>query len=69
MTTELDALEEKVDRLIAVVKRLRAENDNLLERLRVSETERLRLQESIKAARLRLEALLPHLPGTGTGGR
>jgi uncharacterized protein (TIGR02449 family) len=69
MTTELDALESKVNRLIEALKRLQAENDNLRDRLRVSETERLRLQESIKAARQRLEALLPHLPGTGTGGR
>ncbi|WP_371324112.1 hypothetical protein VX159_00875 [Dechloromonas sp. ZY10] len=62
MDTEIEALEAKVNKVIAVVTQLRAENESLRSQLAAAETEKLRLQQTMTAARQRLEGLIDKLP-------
>ncbi len=62
MISELDALEGKIEQALALVHRLRAENDVLRNQLATAENERLALHQRMSAARDRLEALLDKLP-------
>ena len=62
MNSELDALEGKIEQVLAVVHRLRAENEVLREQLATAESERLSLRQKINTARDRLETLAGKLP-------
>ena len=62
MNTQLDVLEAKIDRVVALVEQLRAENDALRQQIEQAEAERLHLRETMTAARERLEALVERLP-------
>lgn len=62
MNTEIEALETKVEQIIAVVHQLRAENEVLRNQIAAGEAERLDLRQKITAARERLEGLLQKLP-------
>lgn len=62
MNTELEALEIKIEQVLALVQQLRAENDVLKNRITAGETERLELRRKMTAARERLEALMDKLP-------
>ncbi|HMU99504.1 MAG TPA: hypothetical protein PKD04_00395 [Rhodocyclaceae bacterium] len=62
MNSELDALEVKVEQILALVHRLRAENEVLRNQLATAETERLSLRQRINTARDRLESLVDKLP-------
>ncbi len=62
MDTEIEALEAKVNKVIAVVTQLRAENESLRSQLAAAEAEKLRLQQTMTAARQRLEGLIDKLP-------
>ncbi len=65
MTKQLDALEGKVAQVVNLCHSLRAENQELRNRLASAEDERLRLVERMEAARVRLEALAEQLPEEG----
>ena len=62
MNSELDALEGKIEQVLAVVHRLRAENEVLRHQLATAESERLSLRQKINTARDRLETLAGKLP-------
>ncbi|MBL8449046.1 MAG: hypothetical protein JNM32_03870 [Dechloromonas sp.] len=62
MNSELDALEGKIEQVLAVVHRLRAENEVLRNQLATAESERLSLRQKINTARDRLETLVGKLP-------
>ncbi len=62
MNAELEALEIKVDQVLALVHQLRAENEVLKNRIAASETERLDLRQKMTQACTKLEALVDKLP-------
>ncbi len=62
MNSELDALEAKIEQVVAVVHQLRAENEVLHNQLATAEAERLQLHHKMAAARERLESLMEKLP-------
>lgn len=62
MMNELDSLEQKVTKVVAVVTRLRAENSRLQQQVATLEVEKSRLQDRITAACNRLEALVDQIP-------
>lgn len=62
MNTELDALSEKIDSVLALVDDLRTENHSLKGKLLASEAERQALRHKIETVRDRLEFLVQHLP-------
>ena len=62
MDTELEALESKVEQVVAIVQQLRAENEVLRNQIATAEIERLNLRQKITAARERLEGILEKLP-------
>lgn len=62
MNTELDALEAKVEQVVALVHQLRAENEVLKNQIAAAESERLQLRQTMTAARERLEGLMDKLP-------
>ncbi|MCK6412157.1 MAG: hypothetical protein L6Q55_07005 [Azonexus sp.] len=62
MDTEIEALEAKVSKVIALVAQLRAENEALRTQLNTAEADRQRLQQTMTAARQRLEGLIDKLP-------
>ncbi len=62
MNTELEALEIKVEQVLALVHQLQAENEVLKNRIAASENERLDLRQKMAQASSRLEALLDKLP-------
>ncbi|MBL8486908.1 MAG: cell division protein ZapB [Rhodocyclaceae bacterium] len=62
MSQELDSLEQKIDRLVAVGRGLRAENEHLRGRIEHLEREKQALTDRIEQARGRLEALMDRLP-------
>jgi len=62
MNSEIEALEAKVEQVVALVAQLRADNDQLKARVAAVETEKLRLQQTMTAARERLEGLMEKLP-------
>ena len=62
MQTELEALEAKIEQVVALVHQLRAENDVLKNQIAAAESERLHLRQTMTAARERLEGLMDKLP-------
>lgn len=62
MLNELDALESKIARVVALCRELRSENDGLRERLASAETDRQHLAERMAAACARIEQLAQQLP-------
>jgi len=62
MNSEIEALEGKVEQVIALVHQLRAENEVLRNQIATAETERLHLRQKMNAARDRLELLMDKLP-------
>lgn len=62
MNSELEALEGKVEQVVALVHQLRAENEVLRNQLAAGEAERLHLRQKINTARDRLEGLMDKLP-------
>jgi cell division protein ZapB len=62
MNNELEALEGKVEQVVALVQQLRAENEVLKNQMAAAEIERLHLRQTMTAARERLEGLMDTLP-------
>lgn len=62
MQTELEALEIKVEQVLALVHQLKAENEVLRNQMATAETERLSLRQKMNVAAERLEALMGKLP-------
>ncbi|MDR0674407.1 MAG: hypothetical protein LBF93_12345 [Zoogloeaceae bacterium] len=62
MEQKLDLLAEKIEQVSALVARLRDEKAALAERLLAAESGRTALQQSMEAARSRIEALIQQLP-------
>ena len=62
MNTELDALETKIEQVVALVHQLRAENEVLKNQMAAAEAERLHLRQTMTVARERLEGLMDKLP-------
>jgi cell division protein ZapB len=62
MNTELDALETKIEQVVALVHQLRAENEVLKNQMAAAEAERLHLRQTMTLARERLEGLMDKLP-------
>jgi uncharacterized protein (TIGR02449 family) len=62
MTDELEALEAKIEQVVALVHQLRAENEVLRNQMAAAEAERLHLRQTMNAARERLENLVGRLP-------
>ena len=62
MNTELDALEAKIEQVVALVHQLRAENEVLKNQMTAAEAERMQLRQTMTAARERLEGLMDKLP-------
>ena len=62
MNSELEALEGKVEQVVALIHQLRAENEVLKNQMAAAEVERLHLRQTMAAARERLEGLVDKLP-------
>ena len=62
MNTELDALENKIEQVVALVHQLRAENEVLKNQMAAAEAERLHLRQTMTVARERLEGLMDKIP-------
>lgn len=62
MDMELEALEAKIEAVLALVSRLQAENEVLRNQMAAAEAERLQLRQTMTAARERLEGLMDKLP-------
>jgi uncharacterized protein (TIGR02449 family) len=62
MIDELEALEAKIEQVVALVHQLRAENEVLRNQMAAAEAERLHLRQTMNAARERLENLVGRLP-------
>jgi cell division protein ZapB len=60
---EFNSLEAKVEQFVELCERLRAENNELRQRLAAAQTDAKRLNEKIDGAKTRLEGLLNRLPG------
>ena len=65
MQNELDALDARIEQVIALVHQLRAENEVLKNQIAAAEAERLHLRQTMNAARDRLEGLMERLPEGG----
>ena len=59
---ELEALEGKIEQVVALVHQLRAENEVLKNQMAAAEAERLHLRQTMTVARERLEGLMDKLP-------
>jgi cell division septum initiation protein DivIVA len=59
---ELDALEARIEQVVALVHQLRAENEVLRNQMAAADAERLHLRQTMNAALERLEALMDKLP-------
>ena len=62
MNSELEALEAKIEQVVALVHQLRAENVVLKNQMAAAESERLHLRQTMTAARERLEGLMDKIP-------
>ena len=62
MQSQLEALEAKIEQVVALVHQLRAENEVLKNQNAAAESERLHLRQTMTAARERLEGLVDNLP-------
>jgi len=62
MELDLDGLEERVTHLVALCRRLRAENGSLRQQVVSAQNENKQLSDRIGAAKGRVEALLDRIP-------
>lgn len=62
MEAELQSLDEKINQLAQLCRKLRMDNSELRQQLASARNESKRLGEKVDAARLRLEALLEQIP-------
>ena len=62
MNSQLEALEAKIEQVVALVLQLRAENEVLKNQMAAAETERLHLRATMTSARERLEGLVAKMP-------
>ena len=62
MDSELRALEERVDQLAQLVRRLRSENNALRDSTSVAQSESASLRVKVESATQRLQRLLERLP-------
>jgi FtsZ-binding cell division protein ZapB len=62
MNMELDALEAKIEQVVALIHHLHAENEVLKNQIAAAEAERLHLRQTVTLARERLELLVDRLP-------
>lgn len=62
MTSSLDSLESKIDKVLTLCERLREENHALREQVHTLEGINQSLSATIDASRERLEALMEQLP-------
>ncbi len=62
MDQEVDQLGERVERMLALVRRLADENANLRDQLEASRSANQQLQQRIAEARARVESALARLP-------
>ena len=62
MNSQLEALESKVEQVVALIQQLRAENEVLKNQLAAAEVERLHMRQTMTEARQRLEGLVDKLP-------
>lgn len=62
MNLDLDSLEGKIDRVLALCRGLTAENRAMRERIAELESDRRNLTHKVDQARERLEALISRLP-------
>lgn len=69
MDAELRTLEEKIRHLAELCQRLRVENNQLRQQLATATNDNKHLSEKINVARVRLETLMSHIPGSGTNER
>jgi cell division protein ZapB len=64
MHQELDSLEKKLDQVVQLLSRLRAENVDLRQQVAAKTDEIARLAEKLATARARVENLLKQIPET-----
>lgn len=62
MEAELKSLEEKINQLVGMCQRLRAENHQVRQQLAAALNENKQLQEKIAGAKTRLETVLAQIP-------
>ena len=60
--SEFEALEAKIEQVVALVHQLRAENEVLKNQMAAAEVERLHLRQTMTVARERLEGLMDKIP-------
>ena len=65
MEAELNSLDEKINQLVQLCRRLRTDNHELRQQLAAAHNESKQLSEKIENARARLENLLSRLPEDG----
>ena len=65
MDAELKSLAAKIDQLVALCQRLRAENHSLRQQLAASTDENKQLADKVNGAKVRLESLLAQIPDEG----
>lgn len=63
MDVELKGLEDRVNRLVALSRRLREDNNRLRQQLVATQNENKQLAEKVAAARARVETLLAEAEG------
>lgn len=62
MEAEFASLEEKIGQLVRLCGELRADNRALRQQVLTLEQDKLKLQDKVDGAKLRISALLSHLP-------
>lgn len=62
MEAELESLDEKINQLAQLCRKLRMDNTQLRQQLASARSEGKRLGEKVDAAKVRLEALLEQIP-------
>lgn len=62
MESDLKVLDEKLQQLVVLTKKLRKDNSQLRQQLAAAESENKRLAEKVSAARSRVEALIEQIP-------
>ena len=65
MEAELNTLDEKINQLVQICQRLRADNNEFRQQLVAVQNQNKQLTEKIESARHRLENLLSKIPEVG----
>lgn len=65
MEAELKSLAAKIDQLVALCQRLRAENQRLRQELATTTSQNKLLNDKVNGAKVRLESLLAQIPEEG----